>query len=56
MSATIYIEQESGTWSGHVHRHNGYSSGFSPSLVQFFEPTPGRDPHGKSSTEVASGL
>lgn len=28
MAATLFIEQDTGTWSGHLHRYNGYSSGF----------------------------
>ena len=27
MAATIFIEQDTGTWSGHLHHCNGYSSG-----------------------------
>ena len=30
MAATIFIEQDTGIWCGHPHRHHGYSSGFSP--------------------------
>jgi hypothetical protein len=29
MAATIVIEQDPATWTGHLHRYNGYSSGFS---------------------------
>lgn len=29
MAATIFIEQDIGTWTGHLHHYNGYSSGFS---------------------------
>jgi hypothetical protein len=30
MAATIFIEQQTGTRTRHLHHHNGYSSGFSP--------------------------
>ena len=32
MAATIFIEQDTGTWRGHAHGYNGYSSGFSTPL------------------------
>lgn len=27
MAASIFIEQESGTWTGRINRHNGYYAG-----------------------------
>jgi hypothetical protein len=34
----VLTYEESGTWSRPAHRHNGYSSGFSPSRSQWREP------------------
>lgn len=35
---TITTYEESGTWTGRQHPHNGYSSGYSPSRSQWREP------------------
>jgi hypothetical protein len=32
VAASICIEQESGTWTGRVNRHNGYYAGVSAAL------------------------
>jgi hypothetical protein len=37
MAATIFIEQDHGTWTGTLHRHNGYSSGFSAPRSQVLQ-------------------
>jgi hypothetical protein len=48
MSGVIITYWESGTDSGRRHRHNGYSSGFSPSRSQWrdqgWETRPTSDP------------
>jgi hypothetical protein len=39
MAASIFIEQESGTWTGRIHRHNGYYAGdFSGSGASLARP------------------
>jgi len=43
MAGTTFVERERGTWSRHLHRYNGYRSGFS---------TPGNGVL-RSSTEIS---
>jgi hypothetical protein len=47
MAATIFVEQESGTTTGHLHRHSGYSSGFSAPVTTYLDPWPA-DPRADS--------
>jgi hypothetical protein len=49
MAASISIEQESGTFTGRVHPHNGYYAG-DFSTVQYVAPAPWHAPIAASDT------
>ena len=41
MAASLFIEEESGTWSGRIHPHNGYYAGNFSSQQREGQPTGG---------------